>query len=126
MEAKTFEIRDAATFIPVLAIRLKPGNEVDRYLLSRAGYGKYGDSQKRYVVLWRLEGGHASYDEHSWGSARTMGAAHKHILHAWDRLESGAVIDVEHILGETDEPKLSERRTVPVLRRAAADARPSL
>ena len=32
MIAKTIEIRDRATFVPALAIRLEPSNEADRFL----------------------------------------------------------------------------------------------
>ena len=42
MQVKFFEVRDWRTFIPVMATRFEPRNEQERYLLSRAGYGKYG------------------------------------------------------------------------------------
>ena len=41
--------------------------------------------------------------------ARTMIVAHKFIKEHFDELETGDVIDVEYILGETDTQKMSER-----------------
>ncbi len=60
MIAKTVEIRDRATFIPALAIKLVPVTDQDRYLLGRAGYGTTPASQAEYVLLLRslLDGPH--------------------------------------------------------------------
>ena len=109
MEAKTFEIRDKATFVPVLAVRLNPNTKQDRYLLSRAGFGREGGEQGRFIMLIRLTGGRhtADYDVHSWGD-RTMQTAHRFMEKEWATLESGAVIDVEYILGEATAIKISE------------------
>ena len=109
MESKTFEIRDKGTFLPVLAVRLNPNTEQDRYLLARAGFGSEGESQGRFIMLIRLTGGRhaADYDVHSWGD-RTMQAAHRFIEKEWATLETGAVIDVEFVLGETRTAKISE------------------
>lgn len=108
MEVKTFEVRDAGTFIPCLAIRLNPATEKDRYLLARAGYGKSAEEQGRYIVFGRLSlDGKFEYDNFKWGS-RTMQAAHQHIRGNFSNLVSGSVIDVQFILGETSEPKKSE------------------
>jgi hypothetical protein len=110
MEAKTIEIRDRMTFIPALAVSLKPGNLDDLYLLVRGGYDVAPGSKVNYVVLWRLEGGGPMYwSPDDWGDQpRTMKAAHEHIWLHWNEVESGDVVDVEFILGETDEPKVSE------------------
>lgn len=105
MIAKLFEIRDKATFIPALALALskRPDlSDAENYLLGRSGYG--GD---RCVMLSRLNGGHIHCDPYNWGD-RTMHAAHLFIEENFDNLESGAVIDVEFILGETKAPKVSE------------------
>lgn len=111
MIAKTFEIRDAGTFIPVLAVKLIPGCEADRYLLSRAGYGRHPDDQAQYVLLCQISGGfgRCSSDPYEWGGiARTYAQAHAYISENFDRLASGEVIDVEFILGEKLTRKLSE------------------
>lgn len=107
MIAKTFEIRDRATFIPAIAVRLTPGNETDRYLLARAGYGRYADEQMGYVLLCRAEGNEVSYDPYYWAD-RTLKTAHEYILENFDKLDSGAVVDVEFILGEKKQPAESE------------------
>ena len=111
METKTFEILDRMTFIPALAIRLEPGNEADRYLLARAGYGLIPEEQREYIVLMRLATCEAQHDPEVWGG-RTMPTAHRFIRDNWVVLESGVVIDVEFILGETPAPKRSEQKEV--------------
>jgi len=114
MITKTIEVRDRATFIPMLAIRLDPGNEADRYLLSRAGYGADPEDQCSYVLLARINGGDGEFkcDPYDWEtSARTIPEAHKWLIAHFDEIESGAVVDVEFILGETAQPKVSEALT---------------
>lgn len=114
---KLFEIRDRATFIPVYAFRarpLTPDNEAERYLLARAGYGPVGDSE--CVIVGRLAGHGAQCDPFEWQTgARTLTTAHQFIEAHFDELETGAVIDVEFILGETSAPKITERLAFPCL-----------
>ena len=38
MILKAIEIRDAATFIPAVAIKMEPANEEQRYLMARVGF----------------------------------------------------------------------------------------
>lgn len=112
MITKTFEVRDRSTFIPVLAIKLTPSCEPDRYLFSRAGFGATPDQQSDYVMLIKIDGGNgkATCDVYDWGdSARTMPIAHEYILKHFDQLNSGEVVCVETILGERQEFKISER-----------------
>lgn len=112
MITKTFEIRDKATFIPVLAIKLIPECEPDRYLISRAGYGRTVEQQSEYVLLVRFDGGDgkACCDPFEWGGqGRTMQVAHEYLVKNFDTLNSGEVICVETILGERATPKVSER-----------------
>lgn len=111
MEIKMVEIRDRATCIPALAIRLGPHNERERYLLARAGFGRKPEDQSRYVVLSDLGGNKSSYDPFRWDTSRTMRVAHEHIIKCWDDIASGDVVDVEYILGEASQPKISESAT---------------
>ena len=117
MIVKAIEIRDRGTFIPAIAIKMVPypagknetwDNEAERYLLRRAGYGFV----EPCVVLCKMEcsgvNRNATYDQHAWGG-RTYPVAHNYIIEHFDELESGAVVDVEFILGESTEPKKSER-----------------
>lgn len=115
MRSKTFELRDRGTFIPILAVRLQPDNEGDRYLLARAGFGLTPEEQARYVHLVEIAGGagKCSCDPYDWDRSRTKQVAHAHIIEHFDALESGSVVDVEFILGLTGEPKRSERETAP-------------
>lgn len=111
MITKTFEVRDRATFIPVLAIRLRPTDEADRYLIARAGYGTRPERQAEYILVVRIAGGEgrATCDPYDWGNgSRTLQVAHDHIAKNFDGLPNGAVVDVEYILGETAAPKVSE------------------
>lgn len=114
MEVKTIEIRDSATFIPALAIKLKPECEEDRYLLARAGYGLTPQDQSNYILLLDLNGGEGRYncDPHGWaGPATTWYEAHQWLENNWADISSGDVLDVEHEYGRTPKPKLSERLT---------------
>jgi len=112
---KVFEVRDSGTFLPVIAIKAEPANEAERYLAARLGYGRTPTDQSRYVLMSLLCGGEPlQYDAHRWGSiARTRTTAHEYISEHFDELETGAVVDVEYILGETDKPKQSERMNIP-------------
>jgi len=102
---KFLEVRDIATFIPMIAIDCSlTGNLSEDYLLERAGYGEH-----RCILFTRLDGGrNAEYDPYEWRN-RTYAVAHQHIIDNWDELTSGDVIDVEFILRETKEKKRSER-----------------
>lgn len=117
MEVKLFEIRDSATFIPAMAIRLivnevAPLGERELWLLRRAGYSQHqvlNSAAEPYVILCKLDGVEAHYDPFEWSNRRTMGNAHSHIIDHWSNLRSGDLIDVEFILGETSTPKKSEQ-----------------
>ena len=115
LETKMLEIRDIATYIPVLAIKMAfvrastvEAAGVDSYHLRRTGYAEY----QPLITLLRLDPVRAEYDPYSWDSGnavRTMREAHRFIQKHFDALEYGAVVDVEYILGEKPEPKKSER-----------------
>ena len=112
MITKLFEIRDAATFIPVMAIQLGTNNsEEERYLITRAGYGMNVDDQEKYILLIRLDLSslmNINFNYREWGN-RTFKIAHKYIDENFNNLKSGDVIDVEFILGHSGKPKISER-----------------
>lgn len=114
MQTKLFEVRDRGTFIPVMAVKFDPmalptneQEERERFLLKRAGF-----NGSTYVSLTELADGsmQTHYDPFPWrkGGTRTLFEAHRHIEKNWEFLESGAVIDVEFLLGERQTPKLSE------------------
>lgn len=105
METRTVEIRDRHTFIPAVAVKLASTNAAQRYLLGRCGYA----IGRPYVLLAKLADGEGRSDPYDWVGSRTMQAAHLWILEHFDEIEDGAVVDVEHILGETPAPKRSER-----------------
>jgi hypothetical protein len=118
---KLFEIRDRATFMPMMAVRLVPtvqdADTFDRelWILRRAGYAVLQlqaepDGCLPYVILCKLDGVQAHYDPFDWDNSRTR-EVHDYIIKNWWDLHSGAVIDIEYILGETTEPKVSEQVT---------------
>ena len=112
MIAKLFEVRDIKTFIPVLAVQLGSDDEAERYLAARSGYGRTRLDQEGYVFITRIDGNDigGTYAPYGWPSGtRTMKVAHEFIAAHFGELEPGAVVDVEHILGETEQPKQSER-----------------
>lgn len=102
---KAFEIRDAATFIPVIATALRSERPEEAYLLGRAGFLTYNPP---VVMVTRLNDFNSAHDPCDWMN-RTMRVAHDYIDQHLDELETGAVIDVQFILGERSEPKASER-----------------
>jgi hypothetical protein len=116
MTTKTIEIRDKATFLPMLATRLDPITKADRYLLARAGYGTTPCAQEKYVLLASIQGVRcaSNYDPSVWND-RTRQIAHRWIIDHFDELESGAVVDVEFILGETAQAKVSEAVQEPIV-----------
>lgn len=107
---KFLEIRDRATFIPVVAVSCELcGNNRDDYLLRRAGYGSV-----RCILLTHLGGGRTAYcDPYDWDD-RTFQVAHNYIIENWDEVHDSDVIDVEFILGESEKKKITEWLTAPV------------
>jgi hypothetical protein len=120
--AKALELRDEGTFIALLAVDMNPPvpgfirpGEVPQnqiYLLRRCGYPCDG---RPNIVITHMsaDGRPASNDPYSWGG-RTYPVAHKYIIDHWNELKDGDVVDVQFILGETKQPKTSERLTCPV------------
>lgn len=105
MKAKLIEVRDAATYLPVIAVKLEPANEAERYMLRRAGFSARED----YVLYVPL---HMAYmptaDPNTW-SDRTNSNAHKLIALMFDQLEPGDLLDIEYELGEKPTKKIPER-----------------
>ncbi len=96
MQLKFFEVRDNATCMPVLAIKMEAHDEVSKRFLLRGVYPEDGSA----IILMFLSDQSASVDPHSWGG-RTRPVAHQHIYTNFDKLKDGSVVDVRAILGET-------------------------
>lgn len=112
METKLFEVRDRMTFLPVICVKLQPGNEADGYLLAMTGYGLLPKTQRQYILMGKLQTGdlkNCPQDHGGYPGVRTLPIAHQHIEKHWDELTSGDVIDVEFILGEMAAPKIAQR-----------------
>jgi hypothetical protein len=118
MQTKILEIRDKATFFPVVCVNMNPGNEntlprgfpqyeSQLYLLRRCGYPCDNRPNILYVRA-AADGRPASNDPYFFGD-RTNQVALNYIIDHWDEIEDGDVIDVEYILGEAPQKKVSER-----------------
>jgi len=118
LKVKILEIRDEGTFIPVLAVDMNPPwgteekHEAVRYLMRRCGYPCDGQPNIAITNL-SMDGAPAWNDPYAWGG-RTYPVAHNYIIEHWDELNDGDVVDVSFILGETKQPKVSERFTARV------------
>jgi len=115
-EVKTFEIRDSATKIPVMAVR------VHMNLLTRPDFeqlrdGGWAANEENVVYVMEIPSPvRAAFDPFDWNTrSRTFCDAHVYIKDQWDKLESGQVIDVEFINGEKETCKINEwkERTEP-------------
>lgn len=110
MEAKLFEVRARATLIPVIAIKLKPINSQENWLLGHEGFGLSVETQSTYVMLGRLDGAPSPFTynvgDHPEEELRI---AHSYIAEHFDELPSGAVIDTDYIRGRTATPVESDR-----------------
>lgn len=95
MKTKMFEVRDRATFIAVVATKLESNHPAERRLLERGGF----DGDFSYILLTELEYHKSTYDPYKWDN-RSLRVAHQFIAQNFDELETGAVVDVEVILGE--------------------------
>lgn len=104
MKTKVFEVRDAATFIPVVCVEINSTDRVqEKYLVSRMGFSP----ERRYIQLVWVSASKTEYDPFRWND-RTMFNAHQWIRENWDSLHGGEVVDVEWILGEKKTVKASE------------------
>jgi len=109
LESKLVEIRDRATCIPALAIRMVAENAADpaQYwaIHCQSGYPRDGST----IILMKLYGPEAHADPYEWGTSRTMTNAHRFITREFDKLTDGQVVDVRVILGEEQEPAKPDR-----------------
>lgn len=105
METKILEIRDRSTFIPMLAVKMVAENEAQGFLLRSAGYSP---NAPYCILMMPALGGECRHDPYDWND-RTFMVVHGYIEENFDKLNNGDVIDVEFILGEAKEPKVSQR-----------------
>jgi hypothetical protein len=106
MKIKLLEIRDSGTMFIALCIDMNPDNDIQRWALSR--YGFPCDGRPNIMMTHATGGNVADNDPYGWNN-RTYAIAHHFIIENWETLNDGDVVDVEFILGETSQPKVSER-----------------
>lgn len=104
LETKAFEVRDRATFVPILAIRLPSGNDQEQWLQHKVGYRGF------YLGITKLSGViDFKWFPDEWIDKCTMPIAHRYIREHWDELQGGEVIDCEFLRGKRNAPRVSER-----------------
>jgi hypothetical protein len=104
---KFFELRDSMTFIPVVCFQIDPSklSEEEKYLAGRAGI-----RTRTFIYMLELTSDQMFWDFNRWGGARdTRHICHDYIYKHWEELSSGDVVDAEFLLGEKDQPAISER-----------------
>ena len=97
IKVKRVEIRDRATLVPAIALRLVGKDDP---IIASAGF-------KESILLIHLTHMECQWDSFAW-IGRTMYNAHHWLTSNWEKFEAGGVIDVEFVLGETDKPKKSQ------------------
>jgi hypothetical protein len=110
MQMKVIEIRDACTYIPVLAIRpsaFDKKGEIDPQVAAALGWCGYASTNDNPVILVKLSTTDATNDPYKWFDSRTMRIAHKYIRTNYETLKDFDIVDVEYILDERDAPKPS-------------------
>lgn len=107
LDTKIIEIRDSGTHIPVLAIRMLAKSGVQGYYFRRLGFPADGSA----IGVVKMDDLDGNVDPYAWRD-RTMATAHHWIYEHFDDLADGDVVDVEFLLGERAEKKVSERLTV--------------
>lgn len=122
MQVKIFEVRDRATFMPVIAVKPMAEGATVEHGVTADGWTRYSFGPPRDQEMWLLKRlgfepstntailitGRpvAQYDQYAWDSI-TMQTAHGYIEQHWDALSSGDLIDCEFIRGETQLPKVA-------------------
>lgn len=107
IELKRVEIRDRATLIPALAMKICACHDP---IVARGGYPECSDRDYITVILIDLNTVTCAHEPFAWTErgGRTMYLAHSWLRDHWTDHKDGAVLDVEFISGETSEPKKSE------------------
>ncbi len=94
MTTKIFEVFDRSAYLRVLATRLDHRTTRELFLLNGADLT---NGQIQVTTLTPYVESHS--DPSGWGNG-TMRTVHEHLIERWDVLNTGDVVDVEHILGE--------------------------
>lgn len=105
MSVKYIEIRDRMTAIPAMIIKPSVTERQDeRYLARSVGCSDHT------VYLLKLSDGKCHYDPYTWSTCdgRTMKIAHTYCVDHFDEIQSGDVIDVEYVLGESKTKKIAQ------------------
>lgn len=113
IEVKIFDVVDRDVLAHVLAVPMwSDFTEKEGEILRSAEFNV--GWRGRHVLLGSISGdgvGMITADPSKW-AGRSMTIAHAHIRDNWDQLESGDVIDIRFILGET----FHKIDTIPSLR----------
>lgn len=104
IESKIFEIRDKGTYIPILAVLMESNDPAENYHLKRFSWS--------HIYVFKIANGEPVF-KWEW-EGRRISVIYPHITKHWYELQSGSVIDIQVLLGETTEPATSEMITCPL------------
>lgn len=104
MKTKVFEVRDSATLLPVLAVKMEGHTEKEKKIVGRGGFASY------HILVTDLENKETNHDPFAWDNS-TMKTIHQYLIQHFDEVENTDVIDAEFIRGESQQPKSSEIKT---------------
>jgi hypothetical protein len=104
METKIFEVRDIATRIMLVVISLATTNKRELNNLRRDGYNP---SEEYYLFIWPGFN-EVSYNPDMWIKKRTRYISTSFVGTYFNRLNTGDVIDVEYLIGESIKKKYPE------------------
>lgn len=105
-EVKVIGIHDECTYKPMIVFRVAPGNERERRILARAGFGLEPEQQAAYTFYYDVNHGQCTYDPFKLADQETCGEAARFVreVRGFDRLKHGEFLDCECIRGESARP----------------------
>lgn len=111
MLTKTFEIIDKAWSRPVIATKITPWCAADTRLLAQAGIGFNIEGRSNIILVTVILDGEgcSRIDAQGWPySPRGLRIAHHYFDFHFDILESGELIDIEYLVGETKTKRIDD------------------
>lgn len=106
---KLFEIRDIATKMTLVATQLGINhNDAELSCAQWAGYGDTEEEQRQHIIFYFPADKEGHSDIYHWYGNRTEFCSVAFVKSFFEDLRHGEVIDIEYLLGETDESKCGD------------------
>lgn len=100
--SKFVAVMDRGTRLPLIAFKVSPDNMKECVMFQTHGFGI---NPHEHTFFYSINSGTCSYDPYKMGDRYTLTPACVYIRDHWDEIESGSVVDAEHLRGETDDPR---------------------